>query len=417
MDYNVPMIEDVELYTDLGERGEAKDPSKGQKLAYDAQFIDIVYNNGLQTTEEPVGFCNDEDADDFVNGVSPTCIRYDIFAGPEESVRFLTSRLDKTKDVTDAKNGGYLTLVGAAKSIVKETVSKIAALKNNGDSKAQVREVLNQSLQKLVNAEQLFLTSGHASMASVMRELVPLLGEWKPVPSELKKDSPESRLNGWNLLPIFDANGHLDQARYVTYQNEIKTSLSDILAVSLSANGNDRSFGGRGMILSAFKDILKEIMPESGLTTLEIQSLEARLSNQLMANEAVILKKALALISSVSTKVAKEGGFYESRPNVQGRILRKILDKFEGLIVSTEVTTGVKLNVVTSYVNLLSERPESWDAVEDQIRFREIRGTMEYWLRESLTQLDQKYKASGYLNGEERIDQENLSLALKLLKI
>lgn len=420
MDYNVPMIEDVELYSDLGARGEAKDPTKGQKLAYDTQFIDIVYNKGLQTTSDPVGFCDDEGADDFVNGVSPTCIRYDIFAGPEESARFITSRLDKTKDLTSSKDGGYLTLLGASKAIAKETVSKIAAVKGgnkeSSDAKAAVLEVLNQSIKKLVNAEKLYFTSGHGSMASVMREIVQLLGEWKAVPDDITKDSSEARLEGWNLLPIFDASGNLDSKRYVVYQNEVKASIADILAVSLSADGNDRSRGGRDILISAFRDILKESKLESELTTVQTQSLEATLKKQILANEEAILTKALTLISSVPKKVAKVDGFYESRPNVSSGNLRKIVEKYEGLINSGEVSTDTKLGVVTSFVSLMGGRAETLDAIEDQIRFRELRATMVYEIGESLTKLDQKYKTSGYLNEKERLDQENLSAALKLLK-
>ncbi|MEI8025627.1 MAG: zinc-dependent metalloprotease [Pseudomonadota bacterium] len=420
MDYNVPMIEDVELYSDLGERGEAKDPTKGQKLAYDAQFIDIVYNKGLLTTDEPVGYCNDEGADDVVNGVSPTCIRYDIFAGPEESLRFITSRLDKTKDVTSSKDGGYLTLTGATKAIAKETVSKIAVIKSTdkgaSESKAAVLEVLNQSIQKLANAEKLYFTSGHGSMASVMREVVQLLGEWKAVPVDTTKDSRDARLEGWNLLPIFDANGNFDQARYVAYQNEVKTTLSDILATSLSVDGNERSRGGREILISAFKDILKQSQLDREFA-LETQSLEATLTDQIIANEEAILDRTLTLIDSVPKKVAKEKGFYESRPNVSGAILRKIVDKYEGLVASDEVSTDTKLSVVTSFVSLVAERAESWDGIEDQIRFRELRATMAYEIGEGLTKLDQKYKTSGYLNEQERMDQENLSEALKLLKI
>lgn len=421
MDYNVPMIEDVELYTDLGEQGEAKDPTKGQKLAYDAQFIDIVYNKGLQTTDEPVGFCNDEGADDFVNGVSPTCIRYDIFAGPEESLRFITSRLDKTKDVTSSKDGGYLTLTGATKAIAKETVSKIVAIKGTdkgtSESKAAVLEVLNQSIPKLVNAEKLYFTSGHGSMASVMREMVQLLGEWKAVPVYVTKDSREARLEGWNLLPIFDASGNFDQGRYVAYQNQIKSSLTDILAASLSVDGNDRSRGGREILIAAFRDILKQSKLDREFTSLETESLEASLRDQILVNEEAIIDRALTLIDSIPKKVAKEKGFYESKPNVSGSILRMIVDRYEGLVASSEVSTDTKLSVVTSFVSLMAERAENWDGIEDQIRFRELRATMAYEIGEALTKLDQKYKTSGYLDEQERMDQENLSAALKLLKI
>ncbi len=421
MDYNVPMIEDVELYSDLGERGEAKDPTKGQKLAYDAQFVDIVYNKGLQTSDAPVGFCNDEGADDFVNGVSPTCIRYDVFAGPEESLRFISSRLDRAKDVTSSNDGAYLTLTGAGKAIAKEAVSKLAAIKatNKGasESKAAVLVVLTQSIQKLVNAEKLYFTSGHGSMASVMREMVQLLGEWKAVPVDMMKDSREARLEGWNLLPIFDGNGNFDQARYVAYQNQIKASLTDILTVSLSADGNERSRGGREILVAAFRDIIKQSKLESEITTSETQSLEASLTNQILVNEGAILDITLTLIDSVPKKVAKDKGFYESRPNVSGKVLRKVVDKYEGLIASAEVSTETKLTVVTSFMSLVTERAENWDAIEDQIRFRELRATMAYELGEALTRLDQKYKTSGYLDEQERLDQENLSEALKLLKI
>ena len=415
MDYNVPMIEDVELYSDLGPKGEAKDPAKGQKLAYDAQFIDIVYNQGLQTTSEPVGFCNDADADDFVNGVSPTCIRYDIFANPEESLRFITSRLDLSKETTSAKDGGYLTILGAAKAIGKEAVSKIANI-NGTNSKSEKLDVMRQTVQKLVNGQRLFLTTGHGSMGNVLRATVPLLGEWKPVPSDLVRESSESKLKSWDALPIFDAKGGLDESLYISYQNQLRSSLISILSTSLSLDGNERTRGSRAVILNEFKDVLKRSKLDTELSSDQVKSLEASLLSQLTANEDSILQRTLGLILSVPKKVAKVDGFYESRPNVQGSLIAKLVSKYEPLVASKDVSSETKLNLVVNFITLISERPENWDKTEDKIVFRDVQSKMVYWIGESLDGLDKKYKTTGYLNEQERVDQENYATALVLLK-
>jgi hypothetical protein len=421
MDYNVPMIEDVELYSDLEPNGEVKDPVKGKMLDYDFQFIDIVYNQAKQVIAKPdmnktVGFCNDQDADDLVNGVSPTCIRYDIFSNPEESVRFIQSRLSPTMERTLEEEGSYLTLAGAMKAVERQGIKDLAKANGANASKKELLALLKTSVQKLLLSERLFFVSGHGSMRNVLRGLLPLLGEWKSLPEGLEKNSDESKLSSWDVLPVFDMEGISSEELYVKYQEKVKTAILHELLTSLDIDGNKRTRSGRALIMTTFKTLLEEANARKLLSAEEQAALEASLFERQELLEKTLLDSSVALFNAVPKMIASETGNINFRANLPATLLLKVFSKYDLLVADPKVDTATKLNLVLSFATDKQSRRAGWDKASETEQYLNIQKSMMTSIQMAFSELDQKLKSTGYLTEEARADHENLGTAIEALK-
>ena len=421
MDYNVPLIEDVELYSDLEPNGETKNPAKGQMLAYDFQFIDIVYNQGKQVLSDlenrkAVGFCNDSDADNLVNGVSPTCIRYDIFSNPEDSVRFIHSRLNSTLERTIEQDGSFLTIAGAMKAIERQGINELAKANEVGATKKEVVSILNKSMQKLILSEKLFFVSGHGSMRNTLRGLLPLLGEWKSLPMDLEKESDEARLSSWDVLPVFDKDGLSDQQLYVDYQSRIKPLILDELLTSLDLNGDKRTRGGRSVIVTSFKTLLGEANKRKLLSDEDQIGLENSLLGRQELLEKALMDSSIALFNSIPKTIASETGAVIYRGNLSASVLLKVLKKFELIVADAKSDTTTKLGLVRSFVTDMKSRHSGWDTASETEQYVALKNSMMTSLVKTFSELDLKLKKAGYLSEDDRLDHENLGTAIEALK-
>ena len=268
MDYNTPQLEDGELFKSLNKDGSAADPTVGAILAYDRQFIDIVYNNAQQVLANPAAFpvlpyCNDADADNKELGVSSTCLRYDFFSDATAGINVVRNRILSDKPNLDASEGGYATLQGFFDARKNAVIAKIAAAKSSKEliSDSDKPGILDAALLEEIPEIVAYFTGGagtpsksYIGYRALTARYLELLGEWKPLPNfkaELESaDMKESETftalkEGWSSMPIFDEKGAASSELYAKHQAETRAQVLRSALEALETRTESQADGSR----------------------------------------------------------------------------------------------------------------------------------------------------------------------------
>ncbi len=419
MDYNAPALEDAALFTEINAHGQTDDSTKGARLAYDREFIDIVYNNAKQVLANANDFpvlpnCNDDDADNAVMGVDPTCIRYDFFAHPLEGIKYATARLSATDDSLDSSLGRFVSFNGVMRTVQQRGLKAIQTA-----SVADVRANLSVALGEALSALKQFATTGYVSYRTAAVRYTPLLGEWKPVPADLDGASNDAVLGGWKTLPIFADDGKVSLQLYSQYQNDVRDGVLKIFADGLStATGSaDTS------IAKAIQETVSvmDSLSAAAVARTDIDSV-ARNGLQRVGEKSVAAAKALSV--SIATRMLTEisklnwdgvvvgpkGEHSSGRANVSSAVTQQLFVDLVSVVQVTgdKVAPAMRASAASALVKIFQRSP-LWDSAELRAQWETRLLGLLSSLRTEFADLDKVLKDSGYLSADQRERHEALS--------
>lgn len=420
MDYNAPTIEDAQIFND-SQTGSARDPLKGAVLAYDRQFIDILYNGGKQILNEPqnfpiLPFCNDENADDFNLGVDPLCVRYDFFGNTLESLEVSRARVESEDAYLPKQQGGFITLAGYMESVKKDT----APISDLGTARAALNSFATDSL----NAAKYFLDVSRTSYRRALLINLSLIGEWKSLP-ETTIESFEAQHSGLNLLArsvpeLVNEDGTLNPMGYVAYQNKVTQTLLRGVGSALNSGIREGTLELSGPFevalkkvstgVTAYANSLSEKLVHQADKEALARSLNSILAKQQSSFYAMVLKFQLSipeLLPSGGTSLGDDS-VASSRGVVSSPVAQQLFEHALALAERSEGETAAREGAIAMLKNI-HQRKQIWDGAETKAARAQKLTVLKSKLEKEQQELDKKYKTTGYLTQDEKVEFEALT--------
>jgi hypothetical protein len=426
MDYNTPALEDAMLFTSLKPNGEALDFTKGAKLGYDRQFIDILYNKAAQVVKNPSEFpvlpyCSDEDADDSVMGVDPTCIRYDFFAHPLEGIQFAAARIQNDADVLDASLGKFVSMKGMLNTVRERGVKAVAE-----SSVEKLPQTLVAALSETLSVGKQFAYAGYISYRASVARYSSLLGEWKPLPENLTLHSEEAALMGWKALPIFDAENKASEELYVNYQRDVRQGILKALNDGLQGlrfQENSSVLKDAAQTVAVMDSLLQAAISRPELDS-ETKSMLQELGEKFVIQASGIPVQAgsrmlgdLAAVNWGGVVQSAAGANAIGRANVQSSVAKDVFDMLSSLVGADAETVAPQVRIAAASVLVkIAARDARWDTRQVRTLWNVRLRTLNSSLAAEFGKLDAALKKNGYLSATERERHESLAQIIAALK-
>lgn len=440
MDYNVPAIEDVALYTDTV-TGNERDATKGAILAYDRQFIDILYNEGKQVAAAPeqfpvLAYCDDARADDTLLGVDPACGRYDFFGDSREAIGTTRARVTSELNMLPSDGGVFVTMKGHMGQIVAASKEKIASL--GQDSPEAVAAEMVAAYKKLAQSYSYFLDVSRLSARRAITVNERLLGEWKAL---LETDSNGVRLTTESAdaaklgllelaqhIPNFvNADKTFSVEAYVAYQkmvrDDLQLGLSDAF---LSGPTTENNYKWEGVYLAAWNRFESSIneLGVAALAAITAPDLQSSIQDLLTVLKVNASKHAAALVTKAQTLMmgglpsgsveSSEEGATQARPTLSTEIASQLLKLTASLAEKSGANVAVRFAAVETISSYLL-RPAHWDTKFERRDWKNRANKLLSVLRSELETLRKLERSSGYLSETQRTQFEFLVVAQKTL--
>lgn len=440
MDYNVPAIEDVALYTDTV-TGNERDATKGAVLAYDRQFIDILYNEGKQVAASPsqfpvLAYCDDARADDALLGVDPACGRYDFFGDSREAISTTRARVTSELEMLPSEGGVFVTMKGHMSQIVAASKEEIAA--HGQDNPEAVANEMVDAYKKLAQSYSYFLDVSRLSARRAVTINERLLGEWKALlqtdskGEPLTSESPDAAKLGLlelaqHIPDFIKADKTFSVDAYVAYQKQVRADLLvGIGDAFLSGPAKEGASKWEGVYLAAwnrFESSLNEV-GSAALATLTVPELQSAVQDLLTTLKVNAASHASALVTKAQKLMigglpagsveSVEDSATNARPTLSTAVASELLKLSVSLAEKSAADVAVRQLAIDSIASYLL-RPSHWDTKLERRDWKNRTSKLLSGLWTELEALRQIERSTGYLTESQRTKFEFLVVAQKTI--
>lgn len=442
MDYNAPTIEDTQIFTDLNQDRSERDPTKGAKLAYDRQFIDIVYNGGKQILANPEDFpvlpyCNDADADNKEQGVDPLCVRYDFFATTLEALNVSRERVVSLDSYLSPRLGGFVTLKGHLETLEDALRKKLAKVASDDADGKKTEEAFSAATSDAIQSLVYFLEKSKISYRRALLINLDLIGEWKAIPETTSSgeaftvDSFEAKKSGLSALAqhvkgLVNEDKTFNTSVYAAYEKKVKSALAAGAEAALISGPDGDAPDLRGPFKAAGRLVSESISRMETLAASSLTNEEAkkRVQDSSLKAQEDLEKATLEVVAKYQNSLARllpsEGtALSEGKSQVRGVLSPQVAESLFNDALVLARRTHAKNESRESAITILKKihsRKAAWDLEGAKATRAAKLQALKDSLSKEFQALDAKYKTTGYLSESEKKRFESLGKMIQTLE-